>query len=140
MNMKKLDDIPKKEFFNVPDGYFDKLPSIIQARVAAPQTESKLTWKFAIRYALPTVVLLAIGIIWFTQTHKVVDAEQLLSSIQTEDLVSYLNESDMTTEELLADAQLSDEDASEIEGTVYELNLQNESLDDILTEMDLDNF
>ena len=65
--------------------------------------------------------------------------QQLLSSIQTEDLVAYLNDSDMTTEELLADAELSDEDASEIEGNVYDLNLKNESLEDIVTEMELDN-
>ncbi len=139
--MKKLEDIPKKEVFNVPDGYFDKLPGIIQARVTtSSQSETKAAWSFTLRYALPTVVLLAIGFFWFNQSHKVVDAEQLLSSIQTEDLVAYLSDSDMTTEELLADAQLSDEDANEIEGNVYELNLENENLDDILTEMEFDNF
>ena len=137
--MKKLEDIPKKEVFNVPDGYFDKLPGIIQARVATPQNEGRPVWGFALRYALPTVVLLAVGIFWFNQSPKVADAEQLLSSIQTEDLVAYLNESDMTTEELLADAELSDEDASEIEGNVYDLNLKNESLEDIVSEMELDN-
>ena len=137
--MKKLEDIPKKEVFNVPDDYFDKLPGIIQARVATPQNESSPVWRFALRYALPTVVLLAVGIVWFNQSHKVVDAEQLLSSIQTDDLVAYLNDSDMTTEELLADAELSDEDASEIEENVFNLNLENESLDDIVTEMELDN-
>ena len=138
--MKKLEDIPKKEVFNVPDGYFDKLPGIIQARVAKPEKERSPKWGFALRYALPTVVLLAVGIVWFNQTHKVVDAEQLLSSIQTEDLVAYLNDSDITTDELLAEVEWSDEDAKEIEGNVYDLNLEGESLDDIVSEMELDNF
>jgi hypothetical protein len=138
--MKKLEDIPKKEVFNVPDGYFDKLPGIIQARVAKPEKESSPVWGFALRYALPTVVLLAVGIVWFNQSSKVVDAEQLLSSIQTEDLLAYLNDSDMTTEELLADVELSDDDAKEIEGNVYDLNLDDDSLDDIVSEMELDNF
>jgi hypothetical protein len=138
--MKKLEDIPKKEVFNVPEGYFDKLPGIIQARVAKPEKERSPVWGFALRYALPTVVLLAVGIVWFNQTHKVVDAEQLLSSIQTEDLVAYLNDSDITTDELLAEVEWSDDDAKEIEGNVYDLNLEGESLDDIVSEMELDNF
>ena len=32
--MKKLEEIPKKEVFKVPEGYFENLPGIIQARVA----------------------------------------------------------------------------------------------------------
>lgn len=139
-NMKKLEEISKKEIFNVPEDYFDKLPGIIQARVATPQNETNAAWRFTLRYALPAVVLLAIGIVWFNQSPKVMDAEQLLSTIQTDDLVAYLNDSDMTTEELLADAHLSDEDATEIEANVYGLNLENENLEDILTEMELDNF
>ena len=138
--MKKLEDIPKKEVFNVPEGYFDKLPGIIQARVAKPEKERSPAWGFALRYALPAVVVLAVTIVWFNQSRKVTDAEQLLSSIQTEDLVAYLNDSDITTEELLAEVEWSDEDAKEIEGNVYDLNLEGESLDDIVSEMELDNF
>jgi hypothetical protein len=138
--MKKLEDIPKKEVFNVPDGYFDKLPGIIQARAAKPEKERRPVWGFTLRYALPTVALLAVGIVWFIQTHKVTDAEQLLSSIQAEDLVAYLNDSDITTEELLAEVEWSDDDAKEIEGNVYDLNLEGESLNDIVSEMELDNF
>jgi len=138
--MKKLEDIPKKEVFNVPEGYFDKLPGVIQARVAKPQSESSPVWGFALRYALPTVILLVVGIVWFNQTHQVVDAEQLLSSIETEDLVAYLNDSDITTEELLAEVHLSNEEAMEIEGNVYQLNLDSEALDDLVDKMELDNF
>ena len=47
--MKKLEDIPKKEIFDVPDGYFEKLPGKIQARISGsvPFTEPKVklsTW------------------------------------------------------------------------------------------------
>ncbi len=138
--MKKLEDIPKKEVFNVPDGYFDKLPGIIQARVAAPQSQRKPVWRFALRYALPVVVLLAVFTFWFNRIPKVVDAEQLLSSIQTEDLVAYINDSDITTEELLSDIQLDEEDADEIVGNVYDINMENENADAIITELEFDNF
>ena len=137
--MKKLDEIPKKQVFNVPDGYFDKLPGIIQARIAEPKTENKTAWNFALRYALPTVVLLVVGIVWNNQSHKVVNAEQLLSSIQTEDLVAYINDSEITTDELLSDIQLDEEDADAIRGHVFDSNLENESLDDILKEIEIDN-
>ncbi|HOX83864.1 MAG TPA: hypothetical protein PLJ60_09490 [Chryseolinea sp.] len=138
--MKKLEDIPKKEVFNVPNGYFDKLPGIIQSRVVAPETVNKPTWGFALRYALPVVVLLVAGILWFNRSNKVLDADQMLSAIETEDLIAYLDNSDMTTEELLSNVYLSDDDAYEIEGIVYDLNLENENIDDILTEMEFDNF
>jgi hypothetical protein len=138
--MKKLEDIPKKEIFNVPDGYFEKLPGIIQSRVITREKESKPVWSFALRYALPAVILLVIGIFWLMPADKGINAEQVLASIETEELVAYINDSDITTDELLANLQLNDEDANEIEGNVYQLNLDDENLNDILDEMEIDNF
>ena len=33
----KLEDLPQKEIFDVPEGYFEKLPGTIQARIAERQ-------------------------------------------------------------------------------------------------------
>jgi len=55
--MKKLDEIPKKNIFEVPDDYFDRLPMKIQARLEKPaQTQSGSVWNVAFRYALPSLV------------------------------------------------------------------------------------
>jgi hypothetical protein len=55
--MKKLEDISKKNIFEVPDGYFEKLPGIIQARVAKP--ESTPWFVPTLKFALPIVAVLA---------------------------------------------------------------------------------
>jgi len=137
--MKKLEDIGKKEVFNVPEGYFEKLPGIIQARVATPNKEREIrpVFSYALRYALPVIVLFALGIFWFNRQSQLTTAESILASIQTEDLVAYLNDADLTTEELLEDATLNEEDANEIEGAVYGLELNEEDFEDILDEIDL---
>ena len=136
--MKKLEDIPKKQIFEVPDGYFEKLPGIIQSRVANAPTE---TWRPVIRYSLqfglPAVIILCIaGIFWFTQPQENMNAENMLASIQTEDLVSYLNEADITTDELLDHVELDAEDASTIEESVYQFPLTDTELEQLFNDID----
>ena len=65
--MKKLEDIPKKNVFEVPDGYFDRLPGIIQARVSQEKPSFVwYSWPVALRYALPVLLMMAVGIFWYT--------------------------------------------------------------------------
>jgi hypothetical protein len=136
--MKKLEDIPKKQIFEVPDGYFEKLPGIIQSRVANERKESTF-WNaqsFGLRYALPAFILVAVGIFWFTRPQSDLTTENILASIQTQDLVAYLGEADFTTEELLEDADLDTEDALQIEGAVYEFPLDDAALEEIIDDID----
>jgi hypothetical protein len=136
--MKKLEDIPKKQIFEVPDGYFEKLPGIIQSRVATERREPSL-WSvrsFGLRYALPAVILIAAGIFWFTRPQSDLTTENILASIQTQDLVAYLGEADFTTEELIEDADLDTEDALQIEGAVYEFPLDDAALEEIIDDID----
>jgi len=137
--MKKLEDIPKKEIFEVPEGYFENLPGIIQARVATQHKARDIrpVFSYALRYALPVVVLFVLGIFWFNRQSQMTSAESILASIQTEDLVAYLNDADVTTEELLEDATLDVEDANQIEEAVYGLELNEDDFEDILDEIDL---
>lgn len=135
--MKKLEDIPKKQIFEVPDGYFEKLPGIIQSRVANSPTKS---WKPAVRYSLqfgiPVIILCIAGIFWFTQPQGNASAENILASIQTEDLVSYLSEADITTDELLDHVELDVEDASTIEASVYQFPLTDTELEELFNDID----
>jgi hypothetical protein len=135
--MKKLEDIPKKQIFEVPEGYFEKLPGIIQSRVTTERRETNL-WSarsLRLQYVLPAVVLIAAGIFWFTRSQTDVTTENILASIQTEDLVTYLGEADFTTEELLDDADLDAEDARQIEGAVYEFPLDDSALEEIIDDI-----
>jgi hypothetical protein len=136
----KLEDLPKKEIFDVPEGYFEKLPGTIQARIAEDkQRESRPALRYAFQYALPLVILVTIGLVWFenTSSPNQSPAELLLAEIQTEDLVTYLDDTDMTTDELLENAALDATDAEEIEQAVYSLDLDDETLDILSDEIDL---
>lgn len=135
--MKKLEDIPKKEVFNVPDGYFENLPTIIQARTVGQKKETAFLPRFsyALRYAVPVVVLGVIGYFWLGPKSQQDSAESILASIETEDLVAYLNETDLTTEELLESVQLEASDVDEIEGEIYGEELSDEDFEEILDEI-----
>jgi hypothetical protein len=99
--MSKLEDIPKRDIFKVPDGYFESLPSIIQARVAKKERAWAPLLHTSLKYALP-ILAIAVGIFWFMPATKVTnDTEQLLAAIHPTDLIEYIQESEMNTEELL---------------------------------------
>jgi len=136
--MKKLEDIPKKQNFEVPDGYFEKLPGNIQSRVTQQHKERSwgLDRRFALRFALPAVILLSVGIFWYSRLPMDKSVENILASVQTEDLISYLSESDFTTDELLEDVQLNTEDAMDIEESVYELQFTDSEFEEIFNEIE----
>jgi len=58
-----LNQLPKKDSFQVPENYFDELPSLIQDRV---QVKTKSRWTYALKYALP-LILMVISIVYFSQ-------------------------------------------------------------------------
>lgn len=117
--MKKLDEIPKKHPFEVPEGYFDKLPGIIQARVAGTSElkEAKPYFRYALQYAVPVIVLAIVALIYFIPKNDDVDA--MLATVSTEELVAYLENSEITTEELLEEMTLDSESVEAIESEVY---------------------
>jgi len=111
--MRKLDDIPKKNIFEVPDGYFDRLPMKIQARVeTARVTHSMPIWNLAVRYALP-IVIVGFALVYFfkPKTHQ---TEELLAEVSNEHLVAYLSESDINVNDLLEIANFNESDADSL--------------------------
>ena len=137
MSMKKLEDIPKKNLFEVPQGYFEKLPAIIQSRVTGPSARSNPSFKFVLQFAVPAIVAIIVAIVfWVSRPTSDITAESMLASIQTEDLVAYLKESDLTTEELLDAVELDVEDANQIEEDVYEFQLDVFELENILNDIE----
>lgn len=100
--MKKLEDIPKKDLFEAPEGYFDRLPGVIQARIA--EKSSTPSWlpslRFGLRYALPALMI-AMAAIFYLNRPAMQSTEELIASIDSVDLAAYLDESEVTTEDLL---------------------------------------
>ena len=136
--MKKLEDIPKKEIFKVPEGYFEKLPTIIQSRVTQQGIEKSwwITYRYSLRLVMPVLIVLAGVIFWLNRSQTEVNAENILASVQTEDLIAYLSDADLTTEELLEHVDLNAEEVRNIEESVYEFQMNDSDIEDILNEID----
>jgi len=97
--MKRLDEIPKKTLFEAPEGYFEKLPSRIQARISKP--EPAVTWgKLTIRYALPALLVGAVSALLLLNQPNL-SPEEVLASIESEQLVAYLEDTELNTDDLL---------------------------------------
>ena len=124
--MKKLDDIPKKNIYEVPDGYFDQLALKIQSRteVISP-TRSVSKWSLALRYALPAIIIGA-ALVFIFRPKSVQDTEQLLASIPTEHLAAYLDDSDVSEQDLLEIIKFNETDADSLNVQVQEEYLLND--------------
>ncbi len=131
--MKKLENIPKNNPFSVPDGYFDKLPGVIQARIAEHEPKVAVPYfRYALQYALPVVALIIVVVICLTPK-PATTYEDILASVDTEQLTVYLADSDITTDDILESGELDSESAEAIEAEVYfnDIDLEN------LSEFDL---
>lgn len=117
--MKKLENIPKTNIFEIPEGYFDKLPLQIQARIAAENpAPQQLPWlRYSLRYALPMLVFALAAIFVFRP--KVDKVEKILASVSTEELVAYLESNALSTDELLDSYNFDAASAEAIEQEVY---------------------
>lgn len=141
--MKKLEDIPKKEIFNVPEGYFEKLPAAIQTRVAERSTtaQASIFVRYRLQYAIPVVLLMAFGIYWLNSPAEATDVNTLLASVNTEQMIAYLNESDISTEDLMehlgTDELLPESDAEEDTGDY--LDPDTVELDHVFDDIDFEN-
>lgn len=127
--MKKLEDIPKNNPFSVPDGYFDKLPGVIQARISASNPEEQATpyFRYALQYALPVIGIIIVAVLYLTPKESE-NYNDILATVSTEQLAAYLADSDITTEDILESGELDDESADAIETEVYFKDIDLEDL------------
>jgi len=132
----KLDEMPKKQVYSVPDGYFDNLPTIIQSRVINPEASESWArnWTSSLKYALPALALVLMVTYFGVRLNKdSIDVQAMLDDIPTEELVTFLAESDISTEEILS---MVDLETFDIDGMVDE-NIQlldDNEWDEILDE------
>jgi membrane carboxypeptidase/penicillin-binding protein PbpC len=138
--MKKLDDLTKKLDYKVPEGYFDSLPGRIQSRVTSGKSASwRFNLGFSMRYALPLVALVAVGIVWYNRANE--SMYEQLEKIDENQLTWFLDESDLTSEELADNVTWSTEDLDALEEEVFNaMDESGEGLDIVIDELDLENF
>lgn len=119
--MARLDDIPKNDYFTTPPGYFEKLPAAIESRTQKdPERNSFPVVKYSLQYALPLILIIAA--LFFYQSGET-DAETILASVDTEELIAYLQDTGLTTDDVLETFEFSTEDIQAIEDEIYEDSL-----------------
>ncbi len=139
--MKKLEDIPKKDFFEAPEGYFDRLPGIIQSRVTDVKREPEWIsyFRVSLKYALPVLVIGIASVFYFNQPGAQ-STENLLASIDSEQLVAYLDDSDVSSDDLLESIQLDSNEATAIHEDSMEITIDATELENISDELKVDYF
>ncbi|MFM7855213.1 MAG: hypothetical protein ACKO96_25605 [Flammeovirgaceae bacterium] len=138
--MVQLEDIPKKQAFKVPDRYFDELPLRIQARIEAKKPAIAATStnfsKLMLRYALPLFAIGVVGmLLWNEQSDQRGDAVALLNNISSQELVAFLEDEGITTDDVLEQASLNDIDLDNMQKPLD--NISTADLDDLVNEFDI---
>lgn len=125
----KLKDIEKRNIHTVPEGYFQQLSQNIQAEaLKSGKTSKRYSPGFAValRCALPVVFLIAI-ILYFEHSNNTSEnilPEALLAQVSSEEIINYLADSEMSTDDILNNINLTE---AEFYLNQKETNLLNET-------------
>jgi hypothetical protein len=118
--MKKLEEISKNHPFTTPDGYFDKLPGIVQARVSkeSEATEHKPYFRYALQYALP-VVLIIVAATFYFRPSTTERTENLLASVSAEELATYLETTEFNIDYWIDESSVDEASIDAIESSLF---------------------
>jgi hypothetical protein len=132
----KLDDLKKENVFKVPDRYFSELPGKIQSRIPSkrPARRPVFTWNLALKMVPTMAAVLLILYFVLPKSQKIQDPVELIAMVDTEDVIAYLELTDITTDEIIEGLDLASLD--------LELDLEDSFLpnNDEMNEDDLDKF
>jgi hypothetical protein len=94
----RLDDLKRETLFSVPEGYFDKLPQMIQSRIPAePVRQPLVSWSWRRSVGLVSAMALILVLVWVTVPERQGSlGQEPLSGISDASIVSYLEEQDLS--------------------------------------------
>jgi len=94
----RLDDLKKETPFSVPDGYFDKLPQIIQSRIVSePARKPLVGWSWQRSASLVSAMALILVLVWVTVPERQgALGEGPLTDISDASIVAYLEDQDIS--------------------------------------------
>ncbi|MGD9328406.1 MAG: hypothetical protein PVH48_05505 [Cyclobacteriaceae bacterium] len=140
----KLEDINKDNIFKVPDNYFENFPKRLQKRIEETEQQKKtpvIRLRTIINVAAAAIILMFV-IYGITQINdKSISVDQILSEISSDDLVNYLVESDMSTDEFLESLDMSVIASTEdpiTEEFIPSDPLDEETIDELLDEYEIE--
>ncbi len=137
--MKKLDEIPKKDPFTTPEGYFERLPAQISARLEQkPGLFERPVFRYSWQLALPVLILAIAGIWWLNNSEDDSKSEMLLAQIETIELMDYLADADaLSYEDFIEEMNPNGAEADSLEQSVFKLSMPDGDLDELLNDIDI---
>lgn len=145
MKKIRLEDLERRQVFTQPpEGYFDRLPGVIQSKTAhkSGSGDRQVVWINALKL-IP--VAAALGLIMFyiglfSSQESTPGFEDLLSEVTTEDIILYLEDMEISNEEILEEVDLtafSLEFENHDDPLMDNLDIEDESLIQLYEEYDL---
>ena len=97
-NRIRLDDLKKETPFSVPDGYFEKLPQIIQSRIVSePVRKPLIRWSWQRSVGLVSAAAMIFVLIWVTVPERQGSlGQEPLSDISDASIVDYLEDQNIS--------------------------------------------
>ena len=97
-NKIRLEDLERNVPFEVPDGYFDKLPSIVMSRLpATPERQPLVSWSWQRSLGLAGALSLIIALVWFTYPQQQGSlGNERLSQVSDDAILEYLAEENIS--------------------------------------------
>ena len=135
--MKKkinLEDLERRDIFTTPEGYFDKLPNRILQRIDL-QEEKKPVYQLVPKklyyIAASVAVFLIAAIVMWRAPKETETAENMLSGVSTENMIEYLEMSDVSVAEITL---AEDEQQQMLENQWQNLPIPEDYVDEISIE------
>lgn len=94
----RLDDLKRETPFSVPEGYFDKLPQMIQSRIPAePVRKPLVSWSWQRSVGLAAATALIFVLVWVTVPERQGSlGQEPLSGISNASIITYLEDQDIS--------------------------------------------
>lgn len=94
----RLDDLKRETPFSVPEGYFEKLPQVIQSRIPSePIRKPIVRWSWQRSMALVSAMALIFVLIWVTVPERQGSlGQEPLSNVSDASIMDYLEEQNIS--------------------------------------------
>ncbi|MDN4164856.1 hypothetical protein QWY31_05045 [Cytophagales bacterium LB-30] len=112
---KRLEQRERKDYFAIPEGYFDELPIKIMERLPVSR-ESKAwnqLWFWQLSGSLFLTAVLLIGY-WLIPTQMPLNAESLLAEVPREAIIEYIQNQGIGTDEIMENISLEEVEFDEV--------------------------
>lgn len=142
----KVENVSRGNVHQVPDQYFNKLNVDIRKRIEKEKPVSKWThlpvMKLGIPLSVAAVLFIAYFIFWSPTNSTAFDVESLLADVKTEAILDYLEELDLSEDEILAsiDIDFLAEGIDEEYGDFIQVEIEDEDIIEIMNELELEDY